>query len=242
MGKVNHAMRFLAAIKRNLLYLIGDARFLTEAEWLAGINALRMIEYLGSLGVSDRKLRLFACACCRRFWPVLNERGRTIVEAAERYAEGDASLQELAALPRETRLVLGAQDWSNDSFAIHHAALQTLDEDAWEAALHSSNVVAILEDVSWDREEAAQCALLRCLFGNPFRTVPWDPTWLSWHDALLVSMARRMYESGDFADMPVLADALEEVGCTDAAVLNHCRQAGEHVRGCWVVDLLLGKS
>jgi hypothetical protein len=65
---------------------------------------------------------------------------------------------------------------------------------------------------------------------------------LTWHDGLLVSMARQMYESRDFTDMPVLADALEEAGCTDADILAHCRQSSEHVRGCWVVDLLLGKE
>jgi hypothetical protein len=69
-----------------------------------------------------------------------------------------------------------------------------------------------------------------------------EPPWLTWHDGLLVSMARRMYDARDFSDMPVLADALEEAGCADRGVLGHCRSGGEHVRGCWVVDALLGKS
>jgi hypothetical protein len=83
---------------------------------------------------------------------------------------------------------------------------------------------------------------LRCLFGNPFRPATLDPAWLSWHNRLPVSMARQMYDSRDFADMPVLADALEEAGCRDADILGHCRFGGDHVRGCWVVDLLLGKE
>jgi hypothetical protein len=86
-------------------------------------------------------------------------------------------------------------------------------------------------------EEA--CSLLRDIFGNPFRPVALDPAWLTWHDGLLVSMARRMYDSRDFTDMPILADALEEAGCSDQDILAHCRQPGEHVRGCWIVDLFL---
>jgi hypothetical protein len=54
-------------------------------------------------------------------------------------------------------------------------------------------------------------------------------------------MARKMYDSRDFSDMPVLADALEEAGCQDADILVHLRGPEPHVRGCWVVDLLLGK-
>lgn len=234
-------MRLLATFNRAWHYLMGEARFLTEAEWLASTNPLPMLEYLGR-GVSARKLRLFACACCRRFWPVLDERGRAIVEAAERYAEGIASVQELAALRGEQPLVLGAHYWSNDSFTIHHAAMQTLEEDAWQAALYTSSHAEALADPSWDREDVAQCVLLRCLFGNPFATVHWNPALLSWHEGLLVAMARRMYESRDFAEMPVLADGLEDAGCTDATILNHCRQPGEHARGCWVVDFLVGKS
>jgi hypothetical protein len=69
-----------------------------------------------------------------------------------------------------------------------------------------------------------------------------NPAWLTWHDGLLVSMARQMYDSRDFSDMPVLADALEEAGCQDQDILGHCRSGFEHVRGCWVVDLILGKS
>jgi len=65
---------------------------------------------------------------------------------------------------------------------------------------------------------------------------------LEWHGGLLASMARRMYDSRDFSDLPVLADALEEAGCQDQDILGHCRSGGEHVRGCWVIDLLLGKS
>jgi hypothetical protein len=84
--------------------------------------------------------------------------------------------------------------------------------------------------------------LLRDIVGDPFRPALVDPAWLTWRDGLLVSMARRMYDVRNFADMPKLADALEEAGCSVADILNHCRSPGEHARGCHVVDLLLGKS
>jgi len=97
--------------------------------------------------------------------------------------------------------------------------------------------------MAWSGERAFQCNCLRDLFGPLlFHTLMLNSAWLTWHSGLLVSMARRMYDSRDFSDMPVLADALEEAGCQDQDILRHCRSGGEHVRGCWVVDLLLGKE
>ena len=85
--------------------------------------------------------------------------------------------------------------------------------------------------------------LIRDIFGNPFRPTPTiDPAWRTWNDATIAKLAQRMYDSRDFAAMPILADALEEAGCTSGELLDHCRQPGEHVRGCWVVDLILGKE
>ncbi len=119
---------------------------------------------------------------------------------------------------------------------------------AWHAARQADPDYTDLAkaDETWDTAHSAecslQCRLLRCAFGPlPFRPVSVAPAWLTWHDGLLASMARQMYDSRDFRDMPVLADALEEAGCDNADILAHCRQPGSHVRGCWVVDLLLGK-
>jgi hypothetical protein len=88
-------------------------------------------------------------------------------------------------------------------------------------------------------ESAAHCDIIRDIFGNPFRPVTFAPTWRT-TDA--VGVARSMYDSRDFAAMPILADALEDAGCDSADVLAHCRGDGPHVRGCWVVDLVLGKN
>jgi hypothetical protein len=87
-----------------------------------------------------------------------------------------------------------------------------------------------------------QVRLLHDVLGNPFRPSSLPPSWLNWNSGLLVSMARTMYDSGDFMDMPILADAVEEAGCTNTDILNHCPQPGEYVRGCWVIDLILAKQ
>jgi hypothetical protein len=91
-------------------------------------------------------------------------------------------------------------------------------------------------------EGNTQADLVRYLFGNPFRPVTIDPAWLTWNDGTVVKLAEAIYDERAFDRMPILADALEEASCTNADILAHCRQPGEHVRGCWVVDLLLGKE
>jgi hypothetical protein len=90
------------------------------------------------------------------------------------------------------------------------------------------------------REWAAQAAILRDIFGNPFREIAFSPDWRTL-DA--VAIARTMYESRDFGAMPILADALQDAGCDNEDILTHCRDTNQtHVRGCWVVDLVLGKE
>ena len=84
-----------------------------------------------------------------------------------------------------------------------------------------------------------QAESLRCIFGNPFRPITLNSFLLT---PAVMALAQSIYEERRFEDMPVLADALEEAGCQCPAMLAHCRQSGEHVRGCWVVDLLLGKE
>jgi len=83
---------------------------------------------------------------------------------------------------------------------------------------------------------------LRDIFGNPFRPVTVNPGWLAWNDGTVPRIAQAIYDERAFDRMTILADALEDAGCTDQDILGHCRSGGEHVRGCWVVDLLLGKE
>jgi hypothetical protein len=100
------------------------------------------------------------------------------------------------------------------------------------------------DDLTWltpDRaaEAAAQAALLRDIFGNPFRTVTLDPSWLT---STVVALAAGIDAESAFDRLPILAVALQDAGCDSAEVLDHCRDEGPHVRGCWVVALVLGKG
>jgi hypothetical protein len=97
----------------------------------------------------------------------------------------------------------------------------------------------IFEDKPDPVEFAFQCLLLRDIFGNPFRPVAID---LSWRTTTVVALAEGIYQDRAFDRMPILADALMDAGCEDEAILEHCRSEGPHVRGCWVVDLILGKE
>jgi hypothetical protein len=91
----------------------------------------------------------------------------------------------------------------------------------------------------WQEERETQCRILRCLFGNPFRYVSFGP---SRRTPDVLGLATGIYEERAFDRLPYLADALEEAGCTEQAILGHCRQGGEHWRGCWVVDFCLGRQ
>src|SRR5205823_4083168 len=84
----------------------------------------------------------------------------------------------------------------------------------------------------------SETLLVREIFGNPFHPVAIEPSWRSTN---VVSLSQTIYDERAFERMPILADALEDAGCTDAEVLEHCRQPGVHERGCWVLDLVLGK-
>lgn len=92
---------------------------------------------------------------------------------------------------------------------------------------------------NWDLYRERQA---RCFCGNHFGPAPVEPAWLAWNDGIVVKMAQGIYDDRAFDRQPVLTDALEEAGCDDADILAHCRQPGEHVRGCWVLDLFLGKG
>jgi hypothetical protein len=95
-------------------------------------------------------------------------------------------------------------------------------------------------DATYQEESTAHGALIRDIFGNPFRPVTFAP---DWRTSTAVAIAKGMYESRDFSAMPILADALQDAGCDSDDILNHCRDESQvHVRGCWVCDLVLGKA
>ncbi len=197
---------------------------MTEAEWLESDDVRGMLVDLEREG-PQRKLHLFACACFRRVWPqIADQRVRAAIEVVERFVDKKASREELLAAR------------TGD-----HAALDVAQESGWYAAWYGCESTMYIA-VNKKAERKEQAKLLRDILGNPFRPASLASYPLSWHGDLIVSIARQIYENRYFVDMPILADALEEAGCTNDDILNHCRQPGEHVRGCWVIDLLLGKE
>jgi hypothetical protein len=197
---------------------------------------------------SDRKLRLFAAACCRRVWELFpNETCRKAVEAAERVADGHATPQELAKLAR----LLRRQFFASGSKLSGQRARWI----AWFLASEPWNPLGVMcgttellgrsaapgTKLSARREECArQCDSLREIFGNPFRPVAFDP---AWRTSDVMALATGIYESRDFTPTPILADALQDAGCDCDDLLNHCRgPQATHVRGCWALDLVLGKE
>jgi hypothetical protein len=179
---------------------------------------------------------LFSVACCRRVWDRLDEESQKAVLVAERYADGQASEEERNGAHISVWVV------SLTSFPIINASAAakfTSDKDlsAKRAAHHAR------EASSWSTEKAEQTHLLRDILGPlPFRPVIVDPSWLNWNGGTVVRLAQSIYDDRAIDRLPVLGDALEEAGCQDPDILAHCRSGGDHIRGCWPVDLILGKS
>ena len=218
---------------------------MTEAEWDACGDAEVMLAFLKGQ-VNRRKMRLFACSCCRRIWSRLSdERSRRAVEAAERYADGlisHADLKQAWAASSEAIQgpVVSYSGQSVAAYAVKHAA----DPNRFSLveAISMASHAGIYSQNHWLAEKAAQAILLHDQLPNPFRPIVLDQSWLAWNDSAARKLAQSLYDDCAFDHLPLLADALEDAGCANQAILDHCRSGGEHVKGCWAVDLLLGKS
>jgi hypothetical protein len=242
----------------------------TEQEWDGCDDPEMMLEFL-EWKARDRKLRLLACAWCRHLLGQVsvNSWGWKAVDVAELFAAGKASPRDLqdAAAAATTGATAGLAGASRSaSLACGSAASPKGGSDAayYAVALtgsavreHAAVIVAAGDDhpafaaggeEALTKERCPQAALVRDLLGNPFRPVAVDPAWLAWRGGAVVKLAQAVYEerelpSGhlDAARLAILADMLEESGCTDAEILGHLRGPGPHVRGCWALDALLGK-
>jgi hypothetical protein len=226
---------------------------MTEAEWLVGTDPRPLLDELPGRR-SSRKLRLLVCACCRRVWELLTDlRSQQAVELAERYADGLAKRATLVAGQRgahaayqRARTARGPHAFRQ--FGAAHLALQaTALRVRFDPRDHE--FLRGAKQRKEKTERTARSHLIRDLFGNPFHPVSIAPSWLAWHNAAIPTIAQTIYEvrdlpSGhlDHCRLRILADALEEAGCDNRDILGHCRSGGVHVRGCWVVDVLLGKE
>jgi hypothetical protein len=240
---------------------------MTEAEWWQGTD---LHEFLGFLDgkASDRKMRLFTIACCRRIWPyLLAECSRRVVDLLEQAVEGAANEVELDAAGREARAYLDSDECRSTEVGCASAfaaasvtesypnekqvwvattasqcTCDTLYWVAFEAAVRNGDDdrrAAVAGETAQHVEAKSLAGILRDIVGNPFHPVAADPRWRSTD---VLGLARAIYEDRAFDRLPLLADALMDAGCHEEGILNHCRGDGPHVRGCWVVDLVLGKQ
>jgi hypothetical protein len=235
---------------------------MTEAEWQTCTDPERMLAALNRRA-SARKRRLFAVACCRRIWPLLDDEAlRQTVLQAERLAEQPASREDWARCRRPAieRAKQRRREGTSLAFPYYavlaaadavarEAALGTANQAAWAVALARADQNRPQRDLTWAAirdavhaaERQAQADLLRDVF-RPFAAPSVGPAWLAYNGGAVAPLARAVYEEGRWQDLPVLADALEEAGCSDEAILGHLRGPGPHVRGCWVVDAILGRQ
>jgi hypothetical protein len=203
-------------------------RGMTEGQWLACPVAGPMLAFLRGKGHEPKLLR-FVAACLRRHPRLLASRPRRVLDVVERRAEGE--LVAPAEWTAACQLPFGACD---AAAAIGDQASTAASRAAQEAGDHAGR--------AWAAEQWRQADLLRCLFGNPFRPVAVDPVWLAWRERTVVRLAQAIDADHALDRLPILADALEEAGCTDAHVLGHCRGGGKHAPGCWVLNTLLGRE
>jgi hypothetical protein len=224
-----------------------------EREWLTCEDPDRVLRFLGKK-YSPRKLRLFAVACCRTVWHILGDAGRRAVQVAESFADrqisrddldeaGDAALSGEGSRGPPSGCGLDLEFNPAYSLALWDPLKAATETSAYAAgwAVGSKKKRAKWE-ADFASERARHCFLLREVIGNPFHPVHLPPEVLTWQDGTVVRMAEGIYEERRVTDLPVLADALEDAGCDNADILNHCRGGGEHVRGCWVIDLLTGRT
>jgi hypothetical protein len=214
---------------------------MTESEWLSAPYDEDMLQFLQCWRkTTPRKIRLFCCALVRRKIESLRHPwGQQALELAERFADGQATKAALSAAHRDAfrRIMRGALPETTAEerriSAATKGATWAAHPDAWVAA----GTFVMLPEY-----RAGEDQYLRDVIGNPFRSATIKLAWLAWNDGAVPKIAKGIYEERAFDRLPVLADALEEAGCSDAAILDHCRGPGPHVRGCWVVDLVLGKK
>ena len=221
---------------------------MTDFEWL---NCPRPDElYLDRFAQTPRpwrKLRLYACGCCRQVWDsLMDPRSRDAVEVAERYADGVAAEAELDAAAEAALEACDEIDARNpnsiESGAAHaaHLSIQAPSDVSHPVAWVMTRVYGYDDYAeALNTNLAALADLFRDVFDNPYR--PGRPQ-LVWWTPKVKHLAQLIYEQQTFSRMSELASALEDAGCQDLEILAHCREERIHIKGCWVLDLLLGKG
>jgi hypothetical protein len=222
---------------------------MTEEEWVTAVDPHEMVyswpkNSNSGESLSTRKLYLIAVAVCRTIQHLFqHDWHRLALVAAEEIADAPSQEDSVRVALRELHEESGLPSHPHNP-EIDYAAWGTaIPHEMWEAVAGVLTNVRRALDAARHESQPFQpqpASLIRDIVGNPFRPVTFDP---SWRTSTASALARQMYDSRDFAIMPILADALQDAGCDNDDILSHCRDPqGTHVRGCWVVDLVLGKS
>lgn len=245
---------------------------MTEAEWQACTAPKRMLAHLRDHASDRKMRLVAVACCRRVWPWLTDDRSRNAIAMLERFVDGAASRSELESAAREAndRSVTGrstsdAYDdrheipaavavaeavrafshlkWYHNAtddtiLASEYATIATAQNPA-ESAANRKSADREADDFLQAREETEQVKLIRCVFGNPFRPVQLNPRWRTTD---VVALARAIYDDRAFNRLPILADALMDAGCEDESIIGHSREHSPHVRGCWVVDLVLGKE
>ena len=217
---------------------------MTEQEWLTSDDRWRMLQIVQQHSPSERKVRLFNAAVCRRFWNYLPEASQAILVESERIADGlvQASSDRNDLCSRANAVVAPFdrqypdKQFPSSEIRIRRNAAAAVCYAVLPSDLYGAGSYFLEMEPS---ENGPHVALIRDVFGNPFRPVAVDPVWVT---STVRQLAQAIYDERAFDRLPIFADALEDAGCSDQAILSHCRRPGPHVRGCFVVDLLLGKE
>jgi hypothetical protein len=236
----------------------------TQQEWQTVLTSC-------SRSWAERKFRVFVLACCRRIAHLSTDRRHhAVLKFVEQLAEtgkrtgrtktarGALAVEQKLTFERP-HIPVEKRTAALVAECVAHAFCRALDPDPFRAAVDAARAAAAA--VGWERElqagnvtgaaapttfkadeERFQVNLVLEIGGDPVQQATIESGWLRWNHGTIPSIAQSIYEEEAWDRLGILADALEDAGCTDAAILSHCRQPGFHVRGCWVVDLLLGKS
>jgi hypothetical protein len=241
---------------------------MTEEEWLGSTDPGPMVKFM-EFKASDRKFRLVACGCCRLSEGIFNPAQIQALEAAELFVEGRLGSDEFKEVNKEFGDDYGEfhEALHNDQLPDRKVIARLLiscvclhqahpSDCAIEATFGASFLPpsevrmfyspdprpnpfgGLYYPLTFDIRSVPVSGLVRCIFGNPFRPVAFESRWRT-SDA--VGLARGIYDERAFDRLPLLADALMDAGCDDDQLVGHCRSAGPHARGCWAVDLVLGK-
>jgi len=216
-----------------------------EQQWTTSRNLNRMLESLRiehemtashnlklEHAIFDRKFYLFYINSknnvlddIKKIAPDGDKERRNILKGEELYVEGKISRKELMGDDYKSTMASRGNSWAR------------------AIILTESNIYDFFRDdhIKMERIKEDQINLLHDIFGNPFSKEPAkvEPGWLTTN---VKGLATKIYQEKEFDNMPILADALEDAGCTNQEMLNHCRGKHEHVRGCWVLDLILQKE